>query len=156
MKIETLVTEQRLPRPLRNIFPFFQKPENLSLITPDYLELRVLNPSPVCMKKGAVIDYSISLHRIPLRWRTLITEYQPPFRFVDKQLHGPYAFWKHEHLFHEEHGHTLMADTVTYALPDFLPAFLSQSIHDQFVRPRLEDIFDYRQSVFCQMFGKDH
>lgn len=155
MKIETLATEQRLPRPLEGIFPFFQSPENLALITPDYLKFRLLSRSPVTMKKGAVIDYTISLYCIPLHWRTLITDYEPPFRFIDKQLNGPYAFWEHEHVFHEEDGQTVMTDTIKYALPTFLPTRFSRTFHDLYVRRRLDDIFDYRQSVILMMFGRE-
>lgn len=155
MRLESLATEQRLPRPLRSIFPFFEKPENLALITPPYLGFRILSPSPVEMKKHAVIDYAIRLHGIPMRWRTLIVDYEPPFRFVDKQLKGPYGFWEHEHTFRENNGETLLRDTVRYALPESIPSYFSGLIHENFVRPRLVDIFNYRKSVFSLMFGEE-
>ena len=95
------------------------------------------------MRAGALIEYRLKLHGLPIRWLTRIEEWVPGERFVDAQLHGPYALWHHTHEFEPPAtASTLMRDTVRYALP-FGP--LGEVAHRLFVARDLERIFDYRR-----------
>ena len=87
---------------------------------------------------------------MPLRWVTEIAEWQPPFRFVDVQLRGPYALWHHTHAFEAHAGWTRMRDCVRYALP---LGPLGRLVHRRFVRRDLEAIFDYRARKVSEAFG---
>ncbi|MCB2198581.1 SRPBCC family protein [bacterium] len=145
-----LETEQLVPRPIKEVFAFFSKPENLAEITPASMGFRTLTPSPIQMKEGALIDYTIRLGGLPLHWRTMISDYTPPFRFVDEQLAGPYTFWHHTHTFEEVEGGTMIRDTVRYLLP-FGP--LGKLVHALFVRRQIESIFTHRQRVIRKQFG---
>ena len=70
------------------------------------------------MRVGALIEYRLTLHGLPISWLTRIEEWVPGERFVDAQLSGPYKLWHHTHEFEPDGaGHTLMRDTVRYALP---------------------------------------
>ena len=40
----------------------------------------------------------MKLGGLPLRWRSLITAYDPPARFLGEQILGPYALWHHTHV----------------------------------------------------------
>ena len=92
MKVYELNVTHQIDAPLDKVFDFFSKPEkNLSEITPAKLGFNILTPSPIKMEKGTLIDYTIKLMGIPLRWRSLITDYDPPKKFVDEQLKGPYS-----------------------------------------------------------------
>ena len=91
--------KQVISRTLKEVFSFFEKPENLSVITPKNLEFDILTPKPIKMDRGTVIDYTINLFCIPVHWRTLITEYCPPYKFVDVQIKGPFILWHHTHIF---------------------------------------------------------
>ena len=146
--------EQWLPRPLERLFPFFERPENLALITPPSLDFRLLTPSPVVMEQGRVIDYTIRLLGVPVRWRTIISTYRPPHCFVDEQLLGPYSFWHHTHRFADEGLGTHMVDEVRYALPVLLPGPLSDAVEGWHVRPNLERIFGFRHAQLRRMFGE--
>lgn len=145
-----LVRKQVLPLAPRDVFPFFESPENLSLITPPWLGFRILTPSPVTMKVGTLIDYTIRWMGIPVRWTTLITTYDPPVRFVDEQIRGPYALWHHAHTFREtEAGGTEMTDTVRYVLPY---GWMGEVAHAIVVRSQLRHIFDYRMEAIAETF----
>lgn len=144
MKLYNLKREQTLPFPLAKVFPFFEKPENLESITPRNLSFSTLTPKPVKMEKGAVIDYAITVWGLSLRWTTLITAFDPPNRFIDLQLKGPYSYWHHEHTFIDQGESTLMKDHVTYALP---LGPLGRLAHTLKVRRDLEKIFDFRAEV---------
>jgi ligand-binding SRPBCC domain-containing protein len=153
LRIHTLQREQWVDRPLEKVFPFFERPENLALITPPSLGFRLLTPSPVAMEQGRIIDYTIRVLGVRVRWRSLISTYEPPFRFVDEQLMGPYSFWHHTHRFAAEGSGTRLLDEVRYALPAYLPQPLATLLHRLQVEPTLKHIFDYRQHQFRRLFG---
>jgi ligand-binding SRPBCC domain-containing protein len=139
----TLRREQRLPGTPADVFSFFGDARNLEAITPPLLRIRVMDPDVIVIGAGALIRYRLRVHRVPVGWLTAIREWDPPHRFVDEQLRGPYALWHHTHTF-EPHGDgngTLMRDVVRYALP-FGP--LGELARRLFVARDLEAIFDYR------------
>lgn len=150
--IHTLFREQWIERRLDSIFPFFERPENLPLITPPELDFQLLTPAPVEMKDGRIIDYTIRVLGRKVRWRTIISTYKPPFSFVDEQLKGPYSFWHHTHTFLPEHNGTRIIDEVRYALPVWLPAFVSRLLNRWYVQPELQRIFNYRRLQFEKIF----
>ena len=144
---QQLVRELWVPRPLSEVFPFFSEAKNLEQLTPDWLNFQILSPLPIEMRVGALIDYRIRLYKVPMRWRTLISAWEPPHRFVDEQLRGPYSIWWHEHTFVEKDGGTLLADRVRYQAPLW---FLS---HPLMVNRQLQRIFEYRTDVIRRLFG---
>jgi ligand-binding SRPBCC domain-containing protein len=148
MKVWELRTSIRLPRPLAEVFAFFADASNLEALTPPFLRFRILNPRPVEMRPGALIDYRIRLRGLPVTWRTRITEWEPPHRFVDEQLRGPYRLWVHEHTFEEVEGGTLCADHVRYAVPG------GALVNRFLVEPDVRRIFAYRHEKLQQLFGK--
>lgn len=141
----TLRREQRLPGTPADVFSFFGDARNLEAITPPLLRIRVMdsNAHAIVMGAGALIRYRLRVHRVPVGWLTAVREWDPPYRFVDEQLRGPYALWHHTHSFEAlpDGDGTLMRDVVRYALP--LGA-LGELARRLFVARDLEAIFDYR------------
>ena len=147
MREFTIQTELWLPRPRCEVLPFFAEARNLETLTPAWLKFEVLTPVPIAMRPGTLIDYRITVHGLPIRWRTEIAEWDPPRRFVDVQLRGPYTLWHHTHTFVERDGGTLCLDRVRYrprggALINWL-----------FVRRDIERIFQYRQQRLKELFA---
>jgi ligand-binding SRPBCC domain-containing protein len=136
-----------LPRPRGEVFAFFADAANLEAITPPWLKFHVLTPPPITLQAGALIDYRLRVHGVPLRWRTRIAVWEPPVRFVDEQLRGPYRRWVHEHTFEERDGGTLCRDRVEY---DVLGGRLIERL---FVRRDVETIFAYRKERLTERFG---
>jgi ligand-binding SRPBCC domain-containing protein len=146
MRIREFSTELWLPLPPEKLFPFFADAENLEALTPPLLNFKILTPRPIAMHEGALIDYRLRVRGIPLRWRTRINVWQPPHRFVDEQIRGPYRQWIHEHMFEPRDGGTLALDHVRYAVSlDFL-------LHGWLVRPDVEKIFAYRAQELRKRF----
>jgi ligand-binding SRPBCC domain-containing protein len=147
MSEQTFADELWLPRPRAEVFPFFADARNLEAITPAFLKFVVLTPAPIEMRAGALIDYKLRVHGIPLRWRTLISAWDAPRRFVDEQVRGPYRQWIHEHTFEERDGGTLMRDVVRYRVP-------GGALADRlFVRRDVERIFAFRREVLVRHFA---
>jgi ligand-binding SRPBCC domain-containing protein len=147
MKIFVLATEIWLPRPRAEVFEFFADAHNLQTLTPDLLHFEILTPHPIAMHAGALIDYKLRVRGIPLRWRTEITAWEPPLRFADKQLRGPYRQWIHEHRFIEKDGGTLCTDEVRYAV------WGGAIVNKFFVRRDVEAIFEFRRKKLLELFS---
>jgi ligand-binding SRPBCC domain-containing protein len=135
--------EQLLPGTPSDVFEFYADAGNLELITPAWLGFRVVTSQPIEMRPGALIEYRLTLHRVPVRWLTRIEEWEPGQRFVDVQVKGPYRFWHHTHTFEARNGGTIVRDEVRYTLP---LGPLGELAHRLFVRRDLECIFDFRHA----------
>ncbi len=148
-KKHSLYREQWIHASLAEVFAFFSDAANLDRITPPWLHFRILH-APEKIGAGVLIQYQLAWHGIPMRWTTRIEEWQPPHKFVDYQLRGPYRLWHHTHTFEERDGRTLMGDELQYAIPlgamgDFFAGWR--------VRLDVERIFDYRAEQICAIFG---
>jgi len=137
-----------LARPRPEVFAFFAEPASLERLTPPAFRLRLLNRT-VTMTTGAVLDFRLRwLGIVPLRWRAFVREWDPPFRFVDVQVRGPYARWEHRHRFLEEGGGTWVEDRVTYRLPLGL---LGRAAHALVVERQLRELWAYRHQQLAKL-----
>ncbi|RMH27341.1 MAG: CDP-paratose 2-epimerase [Planctomycetota bacterium] len=140
-----------MPTPIDDLYPFFADAYNLQEITPNYLNFEVLTPRPIPMKPGALIDYKLRVRGLPIRWRTEISVWDPPHRFVDQQLKGPYERWHHTHTFEPTpDGGTLCTDRVEYRP---LGGPLAPIINTLFVQRDVVDIFKHRTVEIAKRFG---
>ena len=139
-------TELWLPARRADVFAFFADAANLEAITPPWLRFHVETPTPVTMARGALIDYRLRVHGIPLRWRAEITAWDPPHRFVDEQRRGPYHRWRHTHTFTEERGGTRVADAVEFEAP-------GGSLVTRLVARDVRRIFEYRRGMLHRIFS---
>jgi ligand-binding SRPBCC domain-containing protein len=149
-KTYTLNFRQQVPRPLDEVFSFFSQAENLEVLTPAWLNFKIVSVNPALLRQGSEIHYKLRLHGIPLRWTSKIVEWEPPHRFVDLQLRGPYKLWRHEHRFESRAGGTLITDTVDLALPLGPLGALAYKLK---VRSDVESIFAFREAKIRELFG---
>jgi ligand-binding SRPBCC domain-containing protein len=146
-----LLATQVLPGTPEEVFPFFADAFNLEQITPPWLRFRVLTARPIAVGEGTLIDYRLRLHRVPLRWHTRITDWDPPHRFSDEQLSGPYRVWRHLHTFEPlEGGGTIARDRVEYRMRG---GPVVQSLAQRALVERdLRAIFEYRRQRLAEIF----
>jgi len=136
-----------LPRTIDEVSRFFSDPSNLERITPPELRFRIVTPQPIVLRRGALIDYRLALFGFPFGWRTEISCWELPHRFVDRQLAGPYRLWVHTHEFFAERHGTHMRDHVEYILP--LGRF--GLVGRRLVRHQLDRIFDFREAAIQRL-----
>lgn len=134
--------------PIESVFAFFSDAQNLESITPPRLRLS-MRARPPKMERGVTLEYRLRVHGVALNWKTMISEWEPPHRFVDVQLHGPYALWRHEHTFTPADSGVLTGDKVDYVLP-FAPfGNVAAPLVDADVRA----IFAFRRVAIAKRFA---
>lgn len=146
-----LKRELTIDLPRAEVFDFFADAANLERITPPQLNFHIVTPQPIDIREGALIDYRLKLRGLPMTWRTEISVWEPPHKFVDRQLSGPYKQWIHTHTFTElGPAKTLIEDEVRYRLP-LEP--LGDIVHF-IVKSELKKIFDFRQKTVQELLPK--
>lgn len=143
----------KLPITLDKAWSFFSNPKNLKEITPDYMGFDItsefLKPE---MYSGMIITYKVTpILNIPMSWMTEITHVQDRSFFVDEQRLGPYKVWHHQHHFKEVEGGVEMTDIIDYVVPF---GFLGRMLEPLFVKPKLKEIFNYREAKMKSLFGE--
>ncbi len=133
--------------PRADVFDFFSDAFQLETLTPPWMHFHVMTPAPIRLEAGTLIDYKLRIHGFPLRWRSKISVWEPPYRFVDEQLLGPYRRWHHEHLFEETPRGTLVRDVVHYAVPG------GRLVNALLIKPDLTKIFAFRTAKLLEFFG---
>ena len=142
-------SELLVDAPREEVFQFFAKAQNLEQITPDSLRFEIITPLPIIMAKGVHIEYRLKIYAVPFYWLTEITLWEPPDRFIDSQLKGPYRSWVHEHIFTEVDGKCLIKDNISYQVRGGIFAPL---INRMFVRKDVTKIFNFRSAKILTVF----
>jgi hypothetical protein len=149
MADHVLETRVWIGRPRSEVFAFFADPANLARVTPASLGVELLTRAPA-MTTGAVFDYRLRWLGVPIRWRAFVREYDPPYRFLDVQLRGPYTRWEHRHRFLEEDDGTVVEDRVVYRLP---LGPVGRALHAAVVGRQLRAAWDYRTARIAELLG---
>jgi len=152
MKIYTLHKTQKLPITQEKAWEFLSNPKNLKIITPDYMSFNIVSPIDRPLYTGQIIQYIVTpLLGIKTKWVSEITHIEDKKYFVDEQMYGPYSLWHHKHFIKKIEGGVEMEDIIDYKVP---LGILGQIMHPILVKPKLEEIFSYRQKKLIELFGK--
>lgn len=137
-----LYKDQFVPLKPEEIFQFFSRAENLEILTPSWLNFKIISKSSDEIKKGTVIDYKLKIRGLPIGWKTLISDWKKNEYFIDEQTKGPYSKWHHVHTFEPVPGGCLLRDQVSYRIP---VAILSNVILGRLISNDVNKIFNFRQ-----------
>ena len=152
MKIFRLEKSINLPITIEECWQFFSSPKNLKVITPAYMGFNIIDVEETSMYPGQIIKYNVTpLFGINMKWVTEISHAEKNKFFVDEQRFGPYKFWHHKHIFKVIDGGVKVIDILDYALPF---GFLGVLFHPYFIKPKLDEIFNYREKKLIEIFGK--
>ena len=152
MKIYTKTSKQNLPISIQEAWEFLSNPKNLKLITPDYMGFIIESGADKPMFSGQIIQYIVTpVLGIKTKWVTEITHVDEGHFFVDEQRFGPYSFWHHKHFLKEIPGGVEMEDIIDYKIP---MGIIGQLMHPIIVKPKLDEIFEYRRKKLITLFGE--
>ena len=152
MKIYTFKRKQYIPISLDEAWRFLSSPKNLKELTPDYMGFDILSGADKPMFAGQIIQYSVTpILGIKTKWVSEITQVEHKKYFVDIQLYGPYALWHHKHFLKQIDGGVEFEDIIDYKVP---LGILGRLVHPFLVKPKLEEIFAYRQQKLIELFGE--
>ena len=105
MKIYKLHAKQNLPISVDEAWSFLSNPENLKVITPDYMGFNIQSGADRPMFAGQVIEYIVNpLLGIKTKWITEITHVVDKEYFVVEKRFGPYTLWHRKHFIKEIDG----------------------------------------------------
>lgn len=134
-----------LNAPLEKVWTFHDTVETLFKLTPPDKHAS-LDGTPEPMRAGVI--YKIRVRQfglIPIRMDSEIFLYEPPHRFADRQLRGPFKSWTHEHSFTAlDANRTRLTDHVEYELPLGPLGWLAD---DLFIRRDIIKMFAYRHNI---------
>jgi len=151
MSIFTLRREQFLPINIKECWDFFSDPNNLKLITPPSLGLKICSKINRELYEGMIISYKINpFPGITTTWVTEITHIKKHEYFIDEQRIGPYKFWHHQHFFKKQDNGIMAEDVVNYALP-FGP--IGNLLNSIYISKNLDNIFNYRENELKSIFN---
>ncbi|MFS4460098.1 TIGR01777 family oxidoreductase [Bdellovibrio sp. HCB2-146] len=150
---EIFYSEQFIPENPEEVFLYFRNAHNLEELTPPTLNFNIESISTPEIQQGTIINYRLKIHGVPVKWKTEIDEWQPPYKFVDNQVKGPYSLWHHTHEFRPYCGGTLMIDKVRYRLPMGALGWLCGL---PWVRKEVDDIFNYRRQKIMTAYFATH
>jgi uncharacterized protein (TIGR01777 family) len=145
---ERLRQFQFINKPIEELFNFFGDASNLERMTPEWINFKILEQSTPSIQKGTVFKYQLKLHGLPIKWTTIISDWEKNKKFVDYQSSGPYKVWHHTHEFISYKGGTLMLDDVKYQVP---MGFAGQMAGLPFVKHDVKKIFNFRKEVIGKL-----
>jgi len=150
-RLHRLECSQLLPLTLAEAWDFFSRPDNLARITPPNLGFEITSPLPERMYAGMIVSYRVSpFGGLCVPWVTEITQVREPEFFVDEQRSGPYRFWHHQHRFIANANGVSVEDIIHYAVKG---GPLGQLLNRVLVRPKLNEIFEFRRRTLTTLFN---
>lgn len=137
-----------LPSTRQRTFDFLSDVRNLDRLTPPWLRFEVLTPTPMILDVGAVVDYRLRWHGLPLRWQSAVTLWEPRRRVAYEQRRGPYRRWVHEQVCEDHDGGTLVSDRIEWSV---FGGFLAR----RWVAAEVRELFEHRAEAARRLLEKD-
>jgi len=125
------------------LFAFHERPDALALLSPKGGLVRVVK-LPASLHVGEEAVLRMGLGPLRVTWTARHTAYEPPHRFVDEQVSGPFRKWVHEHRVAPHPDGAELVDSIDIELP---AGALGRSLGWPVVRRMLEGAFAERHRV---------
>ncbi len=132
------------------LYRWHEKPDAFERLSPPWSGVKILKPL-AALANGETTSFLVSAGILSVAWVARMEEVEPGHRFVDVQTRGPFAFWRHEHMFVEEGPKCCwMNDRVTYQLP---MGILGRLFAGKVSRD-IERLFAFRHDRLMAVFGE--
>jgi hypothetical protein len=143
--VETFVARSRLPASAEDAWAWHARPGALERLSPPWERVEIAERSGDGIEKGTRVVLRLRSGPFRVRWVAVHGEAEPGRSFEDVQESGPFATWRHRHIFHPvDSGTCDLEDRVEFALPGGRPGNV---LGRRLVRRRLDRLFAYRHAV---------
>ncbi len=154
--VRNFVRHSVIEAPVSELFSWHLRDRAFERLTPPWLDVHVKG-GPQRLEAGLNVELVARRFAVPMQMAFQVTEFKSDNKFVDQQVKGPFAYWRHEHIFEDlADGQSAMHDAIQFELP-LAPAselFMGRFFDDDLLR-----MFRYRHEVL-QMdlcgFMKNH
>lgn len=109
-----------------------------------YGETMVKAPHGGVFTEGSTVTWRARHFGVPFRLSSVVFDIDPPHRFCDRQIKGPFKDFLHEHVFLDHAEGTLMRDTITFRSP-FRP--IGTLVDKLFMREYMRQLIDDRGAM---------
>jgi len=126
------------------VFAFHEQPDALRLLMPPWESARLVQAAKISeLGTEAIIETKV-FGPLKVRWVARHTAYDPPHRFEDVQVKGPFHSWRHRHIIEAHQDGAVLRDEIDYEPP---LGFIGRAMAPLIVQKRLQKLFDYRHDV---------
>jgi ligand-binding SRPBCC domain-containing protein len=113
-----------IQHPPAAVFDFFSVTRNHEKMSAGSLGLSFI-AAPERFELGSRLEFQIQgLGQVQTAVHEII-EFERPHRYLERQIKGPMKAWRHEHLFVEDEGQTIVIDRIEFEPPGGLLGLLA-------------------------------
>jgi ligand-binding SRPBCC domain-containing protein len=127
--------------PRAAVFAFHENPENINVLHRGWSAVRTIHHDGNVKPASRTWIEATFAGILPVVLGFEHTLYEPPFRFAERQIHGPFQRFLHEHQFDEIQSATVVRDILDVELPAW---YGGESAMRRLIAPRLNRIFALR------------
>lgn len=140
--------EQRIELPRATVFAFHEDPENLVLLHRGWAAFRMIHhEARVCQGGKLWVEITVA-GMVPIVMGFEHTLHEPPCRFAEQLIHGPFSRFTHLHEFEEAHAGTIVRDLLEVELPWFYGGELAMKF---ILAPLLRRAFRFRAAALLKL-----
>ncbi len=139
--------EQIVQVPRETLFRFHENPANLAQLLAELPGFRLLAHDGH-IRPGAILRVEHCVGPIPVSMAFEHVLLEPPHRFGERLIHGPFREFVHTHSFEEVGGATRLIDELQIRMPLWLGGEFAA---ERFAKPRIAEIFDLRHRALAKL-----
>ncbi len=126
------------------LFSWHEEPNAFKRLCPYWEPVNIVNHKGT-IKNSDEAKLEIKIGLIPLIWHLVHEDFIQGKQFSDRQLSGPFTYWKHHHLVTDlGGGKSALKDRIEYKLPF---GFIGDLFGNRFVTKKLQRLFEYRHRI---------
>ncbi|WP_346290635.1 SRPBCC family protein [Sphaerothrix gracilis] len=129
--------------PVVAVWRFHERPDVLDLLTPPWQPVQVIRREGG-LAVEAITEFRLFLGPVPITWLARHVACEEFRLFTDIQEQGPFASWRHRHLFASQGDKTRLTDSIEYSLPLDV---VTEPLMGWLIQQQLKSLFRYRHEV---------
>lgn len=133
-----------MPVSAQALFDWHERPGAFERLTPGFMPAEVVARSGG-IRNGGRVTLKVPVGPVPTQWEIEHYGYEAGRVFKDRQMSGPFAFWKHEHRMEPQGPEaSVLSDRINYALP---AGALGKLLGGAYARGEVERLLHWRHAL---------